>query len=375
MSALIAIGAFAAMATGVGGIGYAVIKYQQQVAAARERVLDAIAGQYGFSRFGDTVIGQRDGFAFGLRFEYRTRGKSQYPYTSAWAKWSPPLDLGLAVTPVGGVDDIMESIFGRQDIRIGDPGFDNSMNILGDDTARTASVLTPDIRQALRELGTASLVDGQVAYDYAGHIMNVDQLRGLCDRLMHIASRVLAIRSTLPLADALIPYEPAFATFARRFGLTLSRCPLAVWGTIEGCSVIAYALRRAKWDYSMVVNVKFPAPLGVGLTMEAETMWSRMPLIGAKDIELGDEAFDRTFKLNAGNEARVREAFDAPLRGKLRALHDRYPIMVSDDGLVTTLPNLNAVGQIPQIVPQLQEVALELHGKIGGGRRADAAYR
>lgn len=375
MSAIILLGFMGVVGTGVGGLGYLLYQSHQAAIRARGATLDQLCALYGLRRAGERVFGSVGGTIISFEFMWRSQGKSQVPYTTASARWTPPLDLGLSVTHVGDFDGVLNSVLGKKDIQVGDRKFDERMRVLGDDVGRTSMLLTPALRNILLELRDVHVYDGEAVYDRRDHLVDVSYAFGVVERLVAIARIVGEQRPHMPLAPALAPFEGAFSMFAHRFGLSLSRCPLAVWGIIDGCQTLCFARRKASWTYEMVVNISFPSALGIGLNVGAETWQDRMPLFGRKDFETGDVAFDRTFKIHAANEERLGSTFDAPLRDKLRALHDRYPLKITDEGISTTLATLDALATVPQVVPQLQEAALDLFRKLGGAQDKKAAYR
>jgi hypothetical protein len=68
----------------------------------------------------------------------------------------PPAHLGLAITP-SGVLSKLASIFGAEDLQIGDPEFDKAFTIHGHDAATIAALLTPAVRDKLWALQRAHL--------------------------------------------------------------------------------------------------------------------------------------------------------------------------------------------------------------------------
>lgn len=207
-------------------------------------------------------------------------------------------------------------------------------------------------------------IDHGLRVEMGGHVGDLAYLASLIDRMLAVARMVREARTALRVAAPLAPFEPLFAAFARSLGLSMSRCPFAISGKINGCETRCYARRNGQ-EYDMVVDVYFPEPLPVQLSIEAVDRSSWLPFFGRRGIDFDDLAFDRTFRVNAANEALVRRSLDRSLRDVLRRLHERHPIAIFDNRISTTLATLD-FGHVPYLVPQLQALATYLHGRFAG---------
>jgi hypothetical protein len=108
-----------------------------------------------------------------------------------------------------------------------------------------------------------------------------------------------------------------------------------VWGEMNGMTVRADAQVHGWGKHRhvvMTIEVEYPHAAPSGLLLTGEGLWAKAKkLVGAQDIQIGDEEFDRAFLIQGDDEAQVRE-FLRPKRVQqmLLQMSRAYPSIVYD---------------------------------------------
>jgi len=248
----------------------------------------------------------------------------------------PPLDLGLDMHRAEVV------LIGLHSVQTGDPDLDAEFWVSGDDPRRTGALFAPEVCAHLVELHRApfdfTLHDGGCSF-FQPYGMGLDA--AWIVRAAHVAARTATIvdeaRRQVPPAEPLGRHAEAFRALAAARGLTLATAPLSLSGLVDGRPIEVGSARTGRGRHHLRVRASFAAELGLQLAVRRERLLDGVrKLLGAQDVLVGDEAFDRRFLIQAipAQAARVPALLDAQVRAALLALDDRAgPITVDDAGV------------------------------------------
>jgi len=125
-----------------------------------------------------------------LTIEVRSSGNSK---ATRYRVQYPSLDADLHVTRKTGISRVSEFL-GAQDAETGDRAFDEEFTVKTSDPERLATVLTPSVREAIRELlvalPTAKITDDSIVFDRRA-------VERKLDRIVQTAQRLLALGMVL----------------------------------------------------------------------------------------------------------------------------------------------------------------------------------
>jgi hypothetical protein len=133
-----------------------------------------------------------------VRQEYErsalTDAQQKVYYTTLNAVFAAPLHLGLRVEREGAVAGFFGDVFGRQDIRIGHPPFDQAFRVQASDPARAQALLFPianELLQAASVTGNLAVNDSFARIEVSGVVTDPATLA----RLLDVVARVAAFLS------------------------------------------------------------------------------------------------------------------------------------------------------------------------------------
>lgn len=326
------------------------------------------ASRLGLQFAPDRIWGYLNGQHVQCQIVIRGSGKSKQTWTVVTGFTHPKLDLGLAVYKQGVLVEVLSSLFGGQDIKINDPPFDAAFIIKGDEPARVATLLRPDLRGFLMQANSRG-VDIQIS-----DLGAIVQTRGgigdprWLDTVLHTVAQgtalIAAARGQVPIASALAPHYEAWSSFARAQGLQGSTTPFAMWGDIDGSKVTVSALRTGHNMYHAQVLVHYPTPLQHGLLVRpAGSLDAVVSFFGGQDHKIGDSAFDDAFVVKTNITSQLQQIFDQNVRQTLLYIKQSVgPVEVRDDGVaVTTTGFPQHPTVVPQLVKALKDVAQAIH--------------
>ncbi len=166
---------------------------------------------------------------------------------------------------------------------------------------------------------------------------------------------------------------------AESLGLTFRGQGLMQSKRIEGrlgnSHVTLHTYRRRQGKNSTIYTrfqLRYPQPLGIGLKMTRQGFFSHLTkLLGAQDIEVGEDGFDRLAVIKGTNEQRVREFLTPARRIRIERLLRNYPeIVISDDSITL---DRHGVIRNPQVLVGLFRGASRVAWHLTGDREDDAA--
>jgi hypothetical protein len=353
--------------------------YASREKAKRHEVWTQAATELGLRFSGERMFGVIDGQSVQVRTE--TRGKNKQAFTIWEAVLSPPFDLGLSVREQGMFSGVA-ALFGQQDVPTGDRSFDEQFLAQGDEPARVRAVLTPETRSLLAKISNAgydvSVSDAGVHVETGGAEDHAGRLKAILQNTAALARALERARGQVPVAAALAPHREKWAQYAEHLGLRGLDCPLCMWGELEGLHVQAYAARADDGAYQLSVLVKFPKPLGLGLSLRPRTTFDHFSsLFGGQDIATGDARFDRVFTLKASTEQLASRLFDDRVRERLLELHDKHPVHLFDNGVHVTAQSLADPAQVPRLIAEAKGILEDIYelARRGGASHRSAAYR
>lgn len=201
----------------------------------------------------------------------------------------------------------------------------------------TVSVRDDGVRAIYRGFESA---DVQIALARAA----VSAVKGLDARLL-VAPTPTPLRAE-GVAEALLATASEMGLFARAH-------PLTLWGPASGDELVVRYVgnvgRRffsdgpfgvAEPDAGAYARVRFAEPLGVGLRLRSATWLDRaQSAVGLKDLQVGDAAFDRAWRIDATDEAGARALLTPSFRKTVDELATlRFEIEITDQGLTARAP-------------------------------------
>lgn len=123
----------------------------------------------------------------------RSSGKHSTSYTRYTVRFAEPLGLGLRLTRQGFFSPLM-TLFGSQDIEVGDPSFDGDVVVKGRDSDRIIEFLTPVRRKHIQRAITASrecvIDDEKVERIDLGVQRDAEQINKIVRQLVKLAGHL-----------------------------------------------------------------------------------------------------------------------------------------------------------------------------------------
>lgn len=371
----------AAMSLSVGlPLGILVFAHRQaeRDRARRAANMAAFARAHGLSSSGaDLLYGQMHGVP--IRLWHETRGSNKNParYTVAEARFDPPLDLGLAVKMPHALSTLWSQLVGAQDHRLGDPAFDAAFLVRGDEPARIAALLHPQLRADLRRLSHSfgvEIGDAGVRLDVREHRLDAI-VTSMLDTVSRIAAHLADHRHRIPPAHAIAEHVVVWRRLAASLGFTYYPSPLAIVGELEGGVVSAYTTRVAPFEFVTRVNATFTRPLPFFLSVRPTTSMALDFFSERDDVQIGDAAFDQRFYVRSDRDDLAKRALGSEATTRLLALSERGRIQIDSYGLALTLPNLGAPGALASLLTEVRAAADVVYAASDAAPRAQGAYR
>jgi hypothetical protein len=367
VEALFGLGVFTVFGGGIASVVALAIYLSQRHQKERAAAWAAAARQLGLVYNGSTIYGQRYGQSVVVRTESRGSGDSRQTYTVVAAKLAVPFDMGLSVQRHGFFSDV----FGRaRDIPVGDPIFDQRYRVTADETHRVRAALTPRLRMLmLGSLGGATfhLSDHGMVVETTGNSRDPRWLVWAIEMCSRAANLLVHARDRVPVATPLVQHRVSWERYATAAGLSGMSSPLCMWGSIDGATVHAFAVRSGPLTYQLDVRVSFAQALGIGLMLKPKGLMDRVAIFfGSQDVKLDDQAFDESFVVRASDIETAAELLDVNVRNDIRQLHhDLGPISVTDEGLSVRMPYVpHDPASIPRTVHRMTGVADQLASRI-----------
>jgi hypothetical protein len=291
------------------------------------------------------ISGERRGVCFvagGRTVVRQTQEGTEREHFTLWiAEIDPPLWMGLNCTfKKGGVlaklFDVQSSTMNAWD----PPRLQQLLSMRMNDGYDPWDVIGHAYDGGLK----VELDDHAVRFERDGYALHPNTVGPALDGVTMIAERLKAARARLGPAPWEIDAANAWTPFASRFTLKLDRDRLRVHGVLEACKVDVRILGGAQPRTQL--RVRFPNPLGIGLSLTQGRVSGLGKFFGVQDIELGDPAFDPVFVVKGGPEPVVRQVVHAQMRQELLAFANRGArVAVSDDRLEAWLPGILLQGR------------------------------
>lgn len=369
-----------------GFIGLVVLAITLSSAATKRRreMWARVAHHLGLHYDGDRIVGTYGGqpVAVWIKVVRHSSGRNSSTtyYTVVDGTVDPQLDLGLSVSQQTTLGDLFGSFVGAQDIEVRDPAFDPLYVVKGDEPHRVHAMLGTRIREMLVGLGRGGtffdLHDGGARHVRRGIVTDERWLLWAIPAAARLAALMHERRGRVPPASPLAPHRDAWFRFARQHGLAASDAPLAMWGTIDGDSVQASAVRTRPLTYAIEVLARYPEPLHAGFAVRSSGLLDPLRgFFGAEDHELGDPAFDRAFVVRGRLDV-VHAVLQPAVRTRIVELSERAgPVQIFDHGVVIQSPSLSRdPAQAIRMVSDAADLARRIHA-LARPRAQRAAYR
>ncbi len=287
--------------------------------------------------------------------------KTHY-YTFIDVLFNVPLKRGLGVRPANGVSKFFGSIFGQNDIQIGDPSFDKKFRIDGLDQRQVTSLLGHDtLRRALDTTYPfgflPSLNDDRVRLEAKGVIVQANKLKPQIQGAVALYREVVAAWDQQPPSNEELQITPGWQQVAERKQLSFEPRAMLMVGRLNESSIRCEVVLN-KNQFSTEMEARFEPPLGGGLSIKKQGALSSVKKIfGAQDIIVGDEVFDRRYLIKGKDVERVKAILIPEARVGLSQLDDlSHQLLVTDDILRLTFNQVYGDG--PAIERVLEMITL-----------------
>lgn len=327
----------------VGGLIFLTVWWSNAINKRRQDAWSRAARSLGLHFDGSSIYGTLNGHPVRAYILMRAAGRNQQAYTLVSSSFTIPLDLGLNLTRQGFFNDTFGSLFGSQDIQLGDAQFDPAVIIKGDEEDRVRAALTGELRQLVLPIATNTpfaLNDVGVTIDRMGTIDSEAWMSWALQAVARVAGSVDRVRTRIPAAAQLRPHLSTWQRFAHEQGLTSSETPMAMWGELEGRSVFAYAVRTGAQSFALEVRVDLSRALSDHLRVRsATTVDSLSNFFGMRSNTVGDPVFDKIYVVDASDRERIPVLLDADVRRMLIDLAQRVgPVTITDQALAIRTP-------------------------------------
>ncbi len=270
------------------------------------------------------------------------KNRTTHYYTFIDVLFDVPLKRGLGVRPANGISKFFGSIFGQNDIQIGDPIFDKKFRIDGLDQQQVASLLSHDrLRHALDTTYTVgflpSLNDDRVRLEAKGVIIQANKLKPQIQGAVALYREVMAAWNQQPPSNEELHITPGWQQVAERKQLSFEPRAMLMIGRINKISVRCEVVLK-KSQFSTEIEARFEPPLGGGLEIKKQgALTAVTKFFGAQDITIGDQIFDRRYLIKGKDVERVKAILVPEAREGLSQLDDlSSELRVTDDVLRLT---------------------------------------
>lgn len=279
------------------------------------------------------------------------------------ASLRPTADIGLRCRTAGTFD-------GPGNVRPLDETFSSLIqsDCAASDTDLARTLLSPEVRGALLRANEFS--NGIVVTDRDVAVLTVEYID---DRLFEafgdsLASAALAMQRELaglpsPTPLRRLGLDAATSECAAAYGLTMHAHPLRLGGWLHGDPfwLVIFAqpgetASGAPRDRGAYLSLRFREPLGPGLRLKSAHWRDRAAnALGAHDLLVGDEPFDRAWRIDARDRELARAMLTPAARKTITELAaQKARLTLTDDGL-------GAEFDLPFRPAQLRSVLAAVH--------------
>lgn len=256
-------------------------------------------------------------------------------------------------------------------VETGDAAFDGVfvLHAPASETDAARQLLSHTVRRHLRQLsntGWPTLVDDAVVFRFKRAGADGDEIRARVEQCVACA---LAVSEGTAGLDAPHPLRhngiaAAFEQAARSRAMDFSRNAMRAEGTRRhGHLSVRWRVRAPVYvpHFSATdtttgwsAHLRFDEPLGVGLTVHPATFTERLQsAIGFRDLQTGDDPFDRTWTLAARDASSALLVLNAAARRMLTQLSELgLRVVLDDHGLSLS----GAIPRAPETVIRVLEI-------------------
>jgi hypothetical protein len=358
LTGLLVVGSF-------GGIVALVVWLSRRQSRQIAQAWGAAAQRLGLDYHGE-ISGRLRGQALRICTETRGSGKNRATYTVVSSRLDMPLDLGLNLRRHGFFNDLFHR---SEDLAVGDASFDEAFLVSADEPQRVIALFDDELRSLLlRQLAggvSFSLGDHGMRIECTGRSRDAEWLLWAAETVSRATQAMERARRRVPGASPLAGHRAAWAGFAAAHGLRGSETPLAMWGELDGATVLAYAVRSDRHVYQLEVSLRFREPLDLGLSVQPMGLMDKLSVFfGGQDLRFGDAPFDQAFRVRAMQAHQVEQVLTADMRRELLALQARLgPLSLDDRALSVRLACVpHDPAQLPRTMDRLRGM-LEILGR------------
>jgi hypothetical protein len=307
-----------------------------------------------------TLDGAIDGQRVRVR---RTIGKM--PTLKIAADLSPPLDLGLHLTPQTVTQRMRRHLRGAEYVEVGFQEIDEAFAIRADESERARALLgAAELREALlsHEGHGLTVTDAEVELDLDLAVGNGE---AELERFMRAAAALArgfdaARRSPAP-ARVLAPSVDAWRAFAAERGLSVCLgAPMWLYGDLAGVRAWVSTRRKERDVHEVEVTVHLDQPLDFALDITP----ARGGIFGwfaGQDIQLGEPAFDAAFTVKTDAPERARAVLDRGLQSALLAMSRGRQLVLSSRAVAVRDDAADfSPGDVPALVEALADAARQM---------------
>lgn len=270
-----------------------------------------------------------------------------------------PLGLGLYVLPRGRRSRWLPRMRSPAQVT-GDPELDRRVRVYADDDDAIRRLLSPDVKQRLRELvgrwPDLEVTDQDIRITLRSAETNPRRLLSLVDGMMALARALESSRRQIPAPDAVADLVEAWRSLADRLGLQLEDWLPAMTGRYRERRARC-TLRREADGHVADLWVGFEDHADAGLRIspqeEPDGYWS----VG-QDIQVGHPRFDAAFVIKAWDPSVARDLLTDPVRAGLLDLVEHGAVELDGRGL--TVSGLDPEGDLRGLLDRADDVAESL---------------
>lgn len=313
---------FGAVSIGIAALIFFIVRHSQRRVERLVKIGDSLGlASEGAGRIG----GLRGGVRVSVRHVTEGSGDNSSSWTYVEAEIDPPLRLGLNVRRKGWLGVAWSELFGSGDVPVGIPAFDASFAVDAVEREEVPRLFDPVMVAALMGAHATSqrlwISDDRVHTSFSGFSTDVGKITFHLDSMIHLARTARVARRRMGPTAREREVVASWGGLAGEAGFRFDPDTLVLSGTSgRHRFTIAPTLDQTGW--STRFRVAYDRPLGVALIVQKERALAAVGrLFGMRDIEVGDQRFDDTFRVKGTDETAVRHILgDSTLRDRILSL-------------------------------------------------------
>lgn len=292
--------------------------------------------------------------------EQGLRQESEHRVTWFYAKFDPPLRLGLSIAADNALSRFVQWVRSDRDIEVGEPGFDKAFRVAARDAMATRSLLNGAVAAELvRARARHTIVtvnDDELCITENGWTTAPATVASAFEVVGRAATEILASRRGLVL-----PWEmqlrERWARALAPMGLAFDPIRLDARGVVRGLFVTVEV--DGGDALATVVKVAAPAPFATGLRIFRQEQGVVARWFRGQDILVGDTAFDDAFVVKGEDESEVRAVLGGLAARRLLQLRAGGAVTIENNTLTVRAERLE-IDHVAAMVTACVEAAMAM---------------